>query len=224
MWNGDFSQGVATSPLHIFMGPADGGYTVDVTSKVAWDTIVIEETGTLDESMCSFNILDKTLLYTALRGEWRVHVTHGGETIYRGYIGRPKAEIAAIYGEQAVSCRDISSLLDRLIVKSNIIRDDIESDKARIQWLVNTIGQPLVAEGLTDWSYVSVLNGSMGTQKFPPRLTLRQAIERVLAAASDSANYYMDFGPALHTFDRNNPETSHVAPKNVNVILQPRGR
>jgi hypothetical protein len=208
---------IASTPVYVFVGPANGSFGLDITAKVPLDSIVLEETGTLDEAVCSFSIIDKTLLYTALRGEWKVMVVHGTETVYRGYIGRPTAQIAAIYGEQAVTCRDVGSLMDRLVVKSPIIRDVIETDKARIQWLVDAIGQPLVAEGLTDWSKVQVLNGAMARQTFPTRLTLRQAIERVLSASSESANYYMDFQPALRTYDRANPEAGHVAPKNVNV-------
>jgi hypothetical protein len=206
-----------STPVYVFVGPANGAYVHDITAKVPLDSIVLEETGTLDEAACSFSIIDKALLYTALRGEWRATIQHGTETVYRGYIGRPTAQIAAIYGELAVSCRDVGSLMDRLVVKSPIIRDVIETDKARIQWLVDAIGQPLVGEGLTDWSNTQVLNAAMATQTFPTRLTLRQAIERVLAAASPSANYYLDFKPSLRTYDRDHPETGHVAPKNVNA-------
>jgi hypothetical protein len=219
MWTGDLKA--TTRPIQVIVGPADGAYTMDITDRVPVDSIVVEETGTLDESIASFDIIDKTLLYTALRGEWKVRISHLGETVYRGYIGRPRAAIAAIYGEQSVTCRDISSLLDRLIIKSSIVRGTVESDRARIMWLFDAIGQPLVSEGLTDWGYVQTLTESMSQQTFPPRLTLRQGLERILAASSDSANYYMDFQPALHVYDRDHPETWHVAPKNVNVTTSP---
>lgn len=216
--SGSFSSG-RTSPILILVGPANGAYTVDITSKVPFDSIVLEETGTLDEAVASFSIIDKALLYTALRGEWRVLIDHQGETVYRGYIGRPSREIAAIYGESAVACRDVGSLMDRLVIKSNIVRDTLESDRSRIQWLMDVVGQPMVAEGMTDWSKLQVLNPYMTRQTFPPRLTLRQAIERVLAASSESSNYYVDFGPTLHSYDRDHVETTWVAPKNVNTAI-----
>jgi len=80
-----------------------------------------------------------------------------------------------------------------------------------------------VAEGMTDWSKTQVLSATMAQQKFHPRLTLRQCIERVLAASSDSANYYVDYQPALHTYDYQNLETGHVVPANVNVTQSPAG-
>jgi hypothetical protein len=206
---------VSTGPLRIYVGPANSSATIDITNIVPIDSITIEESGTHESAQADFAIIDRNVLFAALRGEWKVRMAHKGETIFRGFISRPRAEIAAIFGEQAVTCRDIGSLMDRLIIKSKIIRDHVESDKARIQWLVDTVGQPLVAEGMTGWNHVQVLTTEMKTQTFHPRLSLRQAIERVLAASSDSANYYCDYKPALHTFDRDNAETTWVAPKNV---------
>jgi len=147
--SGDLSG--TSYPVDIFVGRADGAPTLNITPKVPLDSLVIEETGTHEEAIASFSIIDKALAYAALRGEWKVLIVHQGDIVFRGYIGRPRAEIAAIYGEQAVTCRDIGSLLDRLVIKSVITRSQTESDKARIQWLINTIGQPLVAEGMTDW-------------------------------------------------------------------------
>jgi len=206
-------------PVRIFVGPPTGAATQDITLKVAMDSIVVEETGTNDEATCSFTIIDKTLLHTALRGEYKVTVTHNGTIIFRGYISRPRAHISAIYGEQAVSCRDVSSLLDRLIVKSHIVRNKLESDRARIQWLVDTIGQPLVQQGMTFWGLTQVLNPEMSPQTFPPRLTLRQGIERILAQSSDTGNYYMDFTPSLHTYDVDHMESGFVAPFRVATSL-----
>lgn len=215
--SGNLATAASSYPIHIMVGPPTSGLGIDITSKVPLESISIEESGTSDESLCNFAIIDKSLLYTALRGEWRIAVYHQGEVVFRGHISRPKAHIAAIYGEQAVTCRDVSALLDRQIIKSLNVRRKIESDKARIQWLFSLLGGQLAAEGLSNWSNTQVLNAELGTQWFPPRLTLRQAIERVLAAASDSANYYLDYTPSLHTYDRDNMETGWVAPKNVNT-------
>jgi len=120
-----------------------------------------------------------------------------------------------------VSCRDIGSMLDRLINKTWVLREAGESDKARIHWLVDTIGQPLVKYGMTRWGKTQVLNSSMNKQGFPKRLTLRQCIERVLAGASDTSNYYVDMHARLHTYDLEHPEAGWTAPKSVNVTPSP---
>lgn len=212
---------IAVPPVQVLVGPPDKGAYHNITQYVHIDSITIEESGTRDESSASFVFRDEDLLYNALRGEWRVLIQHQNETVFRGYIGRPSLSVKAIWGEHSVSCRDFSSMLDRLIVKSRFVRQAGESDKARIQWLFDTIGQPMVSEGMTAWGRVQVLNASMPKQTFPPRLTLRQCIERVLAAASDSANYYVDHWPRLHTFDADNPEDGWTADANVNVTAIP---
>jgi len=210
-----------TGPLTIFVGPANGSASIDITDKVPIDSISFDETGTHDEATASFSIIDKALRYAAMRGEWKVLIQHGTRATFRGYIGRPSTEIIAIYGERAVSCRDVGSLIDRLIVKSRFVRAAGESDKARIQWLIDTIGQPLVKEGMTAWGKTQVLNPDMPKQTFDTRLTLRQCIERVLAAASDSANYYIDMSPRLHTFDADHPESGWTAPFHINTVSSP---
>ena len=55
--------------------------------------------------------------------------------------------------------------------------------------------------GNVDWSKVQVLNASMPKQTFPARLSLRQALERILSQASDTADYFLDNEPRLWTFD-----------------------
>ena len=103
------------------------------------------------------------------------------------------------------------------------------TDKARIQWLFHEIGQPLLQQGLSDWSKVQVLETSMPNQTFPPKLTLRQALERILAQSSQSANYLMDPTPRLWTWDDANPignaaaavATSGRAPYDINATASP---
>jgi len=66
--SGDFGKPVVR-PLKILIGPAHKSASLDVTDKVPIDSISIEETGTHDEASASFSIIDKELLYTAMRGE-----------------------------------------------------------------------------------------------------------------------------------------------------------
>lgn len=216
----------AAGPVDIYIGPANRAAETGITKKVALAGMRLEDKGILTPARASIEFLDKALAFEAIRGNWKILATHGAKTTFRGYIEQSRNEIRAIYGGRIVSCVDISSQLDRLLVNRYsasgppLRRTNGESDKARIQWLIDQFGQPLVAEGLTDWSKTRVLNSNMPDQSFKPGLTLRQAIERVLSASSDSANYYIDHRPRLHTFDKDNPENDS-APYNINVAATP---
>lgn len=218
------AAGTAT-PLTILIGPgsATGAPSINITRKVELESLRVEETGNHDSANLDMAFLDKTLAQAAIRGEWRILVNEGSTPVFRGFIRTARPEIQAIYSSINVSAVDIGTLLDRCVVKSTgIKRTNDESDKARIQWLFDTFGQPLVNEGLTGWGKVQVLDSSMVDQTFPPKLTLRQALERVLGGASDSSDYYIDFVPRLHTFDDDNPEPD-AAPFDVNIKSNPSG-
>lgn len=216
----------AAGPVDVYIGPANRSAETGVTSKVVIEGMRIEDKGILTPARASIEFFDRALAYTAIRGNWKIITTHGSTTTFRGFIEESRNEIRGIYGGRVVSCVDLSSLLDRLIINRYsasgppLRRMNGESDKARIQWLIDQFGQPLVAEGLNDWSKVRVLNANMPDQSFKPGLTLRQGLERILSAASNSANYYMDHRPRLHTFDLDNPETD-TAPYNINVAATP---
>ena len=216
----------AAGPVDVYAGPANRSAETGITSKVAIEGMRIEDKGILTPARASIEFFDRGLAYEAIRGNWKIITTHGSTTTFRGFVETSRNEIRGIYGGRIVDCVDLSSLLDRLIVNRYsasgppLRRTNGESDKARIQWLVDQFGQPLVAEGLNDWSKTRVLNSNMPDQSFKPGLTLRQAIERVLSAASDSANYYIDHRPRLHTFDEDNPEND-FAPYSINVAATP---
>ncbi|MBX3031907.1 MAG: hypothetical protein KF809_17305 [Chloroflexi bacterium] len=216
-------QGGTATPVTVLIGPgsAAGAPSIDITRRVAIDSLRIEETGNHDAANLDIEFLDKALAYTTIRGEWKVMVQHWGTTMFRGFIRSARPELRAIYPAWNASAVDIGSLLDRCVIKvTGVKRTNGESDKARIQWLVNTFGQPLVAEGLTGWGRVQVLNAAMPNQSFPPKLTLRQAIERVLGASSDTSDYYVDYVPRIHTLDDDNPEPE-AAPFAVRIQPNP---
>ena len=214
------SNSTTTPPITILVGPPKSGASMNLTNKVRLESITIEETGNHEQATADFEILDLTLLYTVMRGEWKVIIKHGVSPVFYGFIRQPRSEIAAIYGERYVTAYDVGSLMDRIIIDPIASRAAGESDKSRIQWLFNTYGQPLTYEGYSDWSKVQVLEASMPAQKFGNNLTFRQALERILGAASNSANYYSDFIPRLHTFDNDHLETD-AAPYVVNVTRAP---
>lgn len=216
------AQGSRT-PVTILVGPGgdDSAASRNITSKVKTESIRIEESGNHESQVADFEILDKALAFASMRGEWKVSIFHGTSPIFRGFIRSPRVEHEGeIYGGVAVTAYDVGSLLDRLIIDVPFNATNDVSDATRIQYLVSTFGQPLVNEGMTDWSKVQTLNAHMPSQKFKPTLTLRQGIERVLSAASDSANYYVDYAVRLHTFDSDNPE-AFLAPFDVNATPSP---
>jgi hypothetical protein len=209
-------SGSGSPPVNILVGRFNAD--TDITALVPWDSIRIEETGNQAAAVCDLQIVDKTLALTAMRAEWRLliqmknPVTFLWQPIFRGFIRAPRPEIQAIYGNVNVSAYDVGTLLDRCVIQDKVRRDaaDDASDKARIAWLFGglngydgaRIAQPLLHEGLDYTSKVQALNTSMPEQTFPARLTLRQALERILGQSSDSADYFIDHRPRLWTFDR----------------------
>lgn len=213
-------------PIQLLVGPATTGAAPgrDITLRVALDTIRVEETGDHESATMSFEVLDKDLAFAALRGEWRVLFRDGGEPLFRGFMRRVSTQVEAIHGGISVECDDVGQVLDSCIITaSGVSRKAGESDKARIQWLFGAgWAEALIAEGLgSDWSKVRTLRSSMPRQSFPARLTLRQALERILGAASDSSGYYVDMAGRLHTFDDDHKESEQVAPYEVNVAHAP---
>lgn len=209
--------GSGTPPINILIGRFSP--TTDITALCPWDSIRIEETGNQSSAVCDLQILDKSLAYAAMRGEWRLLINAKNPVsgvwrpLFRGFIRSPRPEIRAIYGNVNVSAQDTGTLLDRVVLQTKSVRraTDDTSDKARIAWLFGglngyngaRIAQPLLAEGLNYTSKVQVLNSSMPRQEFPARLTLRQALERILSQSSETgADYFIDHRPRLWTFDR----------------------
>ena len=215
---------VGTSrPISILIGPPTMGASLDITRKVQRDSIRIEETGNHEAAYADFELLDLTLAHTAIRGRWNLHISYEGETLFRGIMGQVRPEIRAIYGNFNISARDIGSVLDDQIIKVYASNGGIlgrpagESDKTRIQWLFQLTG-PREPHVINVNSYVQTLNADMPKQTFPPNLTLRQALERILGGASTSANYYVGQGwPALHTWDDDNPLAATDAPYDIVV-------
>lgn len=239
-------------PVQILVGPPGNGTAQNVTNLIDLDTIEIEETGNQEGATFDASLRDESLLFSAMRGEWRLRaewrnpVSGAWQTLFRGLIREPTPEIRAIYGELAIHAEDTGTLLDAAVIQTQgVERAAGESDKARIQWLLGElvgrdgikVAQPLLQEmasgGNVDWSKVQVLNASMPKQTFPARLSLRQALERILSQASDSADYFLDHEPRLWTFDADtmasvlaaapydirvgSPGAGEVAPENLVV-------
>ena len=201
--------------------------TKSISNLVHVESLKIAESGNHEPATCDMEIIDRTLAYAAMRGEWRMQVFYGGTSIFRGFTRQNPTKIEGIYGGIAVTGYDVSTLLDRIVSATSTSRKRAknkdgsyqkgESDKARLQWAFKVWGGPIVSEGFTDWTQVQTLADEMPDQTFGPGLTLRQVVERILSAASDSANYYFDAVPRLHTFDDSFPEHNNYAPYDINV-------
>jgi hypothetical protein len=180
-----------------------------IAGLVDLSTLRIRESGNHEVGDCSFTVTDIGMVASTVTDEAFVHVEDHSGPLFKGFIRSRQPRVAAIGRVIDVTCRDISSLLDTTLVKSNV-RSAGESDKARIQYLLATYGsQGLYSNGIgsTDTSQIRTLRASMPAQRFR-NLTLRQAIESVLGLASESSDYYVDNLGRLHTFDASQPEPS----------------
>lgn len=227
--------GSETPPVNILIGRFTP--TTDVTTLIDWSTIRIEETGNQEGATFDARLLDRSQQFSSMRSEWRIMVnwrnpvTGAMTVMFNGLIRTPSPEIRAIYGELALHAEDIGSMLDRWVIETQgVERAAGESDKARIQWLLGNlkgrdgtmVNQVLLQAGMSEWGKVQVLNSSMPRQTFPPRLTGRQALERILSQASDDADYFIDPRPRLWTFD--NATAASVldsAPYQINTANSP---
>ena len=184
-------------------------------------TLRFEESGHHDSGTCTFTVIDKTNAVT-IRDKAFIHIVDANGTLFKGFVEQRTPTVMAVGRRIDVQARGIESLLDTILVVSNRRPPSgstpVESDKARLQYLLATYGsQGLYNDnyGSSDPSKIQTLRASMPTQKFK-NLTLRQAIESVLAVASDTADYYIDNLGRLHTFDADHPE-GDAAPYVVRV-------
>lgn len=204
---GGWTGGTAT-PVTILVGNpgATSAAAQNVTRKVPLETVRLEESGTYEKAVASFEIVDIDRDIVGILPESKVRVIESGVDLFRGYIRSVRRKRAAISRIYSVQCEDVSSMLDLSICVPAARRTNGESDKARISWLLAEYGGQFIHDGSADMSQVQQLRASMPDQSFG-NVTLRQAIERVIGAASESGNYYVDSFGRLHVFDEGNPET-----------------
>lgn len=226
-------------PLNVAMGPSSpAGEFRNLIDLEAPPTF--EESGTFESATASMRLRDKALAYTAMRGEWHLEVTWRptGEQLFRGLIRTPSRQLVVREHGIDIQADDISVLLDRCVItKEGLTRPAGEGLRARIAWLFGEmthgdgawagtrVAQPLLAAGFDYTTHVQALDTNLPKQNFPARLTLRQALERILggvgsAGDSNSVNYYVAW-PYLHVFDDDNPESSRTAPFDINTAHSP---
>ena len=203
-------------PVTVLVGQANAAAARSITRYVDLATLRFEESGNNEPATCEFEFIQESRSVPSNApadqfSNWAVPegpvlVRHGQETVFQGFVRQLSHVPEGISRRVRVAAYDVSTLLDRCIVRGSYVRAAGETDKARIQWLLTEFGDAIYALfGNLDFSMVQTLDTSMPRQRFG-QLTLRQAIEQVLAAASPTANYYMDPVGRLHTFSDANPE------------------
>jgi len=205
----------------VLVGPATGAPSTNVSPYIDFATLVTEDTANQADDTATFELLDIDLAVSALQPEGRIKVTQDGKVRFNGFITNIEPAWEGLSRRFRVSCTGISHLLDMCIIPPSdsdvYVRTTGETDRHRLIWLLDTFGGPFTTAGSSSYAYIQVLETEMERQKFS-NLTLRQAIERVLGAASDSANYYVDTLGRLHTWDKTHEE-NFTAPYAINATL-----
>jgi len=195
--------------VQILVGEANGEATDDITQWVDFETISIEDTGNQTDDTASFEVIDKGLTIDVLHPHGPVRITQDDDDKFIGFIVNLEPAWEGISRRFRISCVGLSVLLDKSIIPATTTntyrRAAGESDRRRILWLLRTFAQPFIDVGSSDFSRIQTLEGSMEAQDFQG-LTVRQAIERVLGAASESSNYFVDTTGRLHTWDDDHEE------------------
>jgi hypothetical protein len=192
--------------------------TTDVTLNVDIPSISIEDTGNQVDDTAAFEVLDIGLFINALSPEGHVLIQDSGKDKFNGFVQNLEPAWEGEARRFRISCIGVSMLLDKCIIppaKTAYIRNNNESDRARIIWLLQTFGAPFLAAGSSSFAYIQTLEQHCEKQNFA-NMTLRQAIERVLGGASESGNYFIDVAGRLHTFDNDHKEDDD-APFKVKV-------
>lgn len=215
-----FGQGAAT-PVQVLIGRGRPSFDISQYIDLANGGLTIEDTGNQADDTASITLVDRDRNIDDIGPEAAVLIKTGTEERFRGFIRSFEPIPFTVSNRITIQCVGLSSLADKCIIPpgSAYTRKKSESDRARILWLLSTFGQPLLKWASNDFSKIQVLESNMERQKFGS-LTLRQAIEQVLGAASESANYYFDQGGRLHTFDDDNPEAD-TAPYEINTTGSP---
>ena len=222
---------VATGfPATILIGRPQAAPADNITRYVDWSSIRVEESGNHEPATAEFDFLQ---IATSVPSnapanqfveravpEGTVLIRHGSDEMFLGFIRQIKYEPEGISRRVRITAADVTTLLDKSIIGEPVVRAAGESDRARIKWLFANYGwQIWRILGNVDYSFMQVLRANMPRQRFA-NITLRQAVEQVLGAASPTSNYYWDPVGRPHTFDAKNPEAL-TAPYRIHVTQDP---
>lgn len=192
------------------------------------DSLRPQDSGAHEAASVELDVIDIELAFDLLPEDEIIVSTVEDDAVplFGGFVRNLKTTILAIGRVFHLIAYDYSTLLDRI----NVVQDDRpagESDHDRLVYFITTY-----AAGLLDPDDVGIatLNASMPAQKFR-LLSLRQAIEQILATALDTADYRIttsrkldtwDSGPGLDTAPFNvvvgEPGDGEMAPEDLTIV------
>ena len=183
---------------------------LDVTGDVLWSSFSVTDSGTNAKGTANFRIERTPSAVAEITDQAQVrvydHSASGGE-VFRGYIRARRPSEDPAYSYLDIIADDLTSLLDDTVI--DVEYRSPESMQARLGYLWGKYaGQHLSG----DFSYVLSVGSTLPAQRFET-VSLRNAIEMVIAQASSTADYYVDMLGKLHVFTS---ETNN-APKNINA-------
>jgi hypothetical protein len=170
---------------------------VDYTSKLIADSPQIRSTAYAQTGVFSFRLDGSIAALAGVTVEQEVTFNKGGVT----YAGRIRTitpeDLRPIGLALNIECQDFTSLLAESICAfsnayTNPVRTTVETDQARIAWLLQSYDRYGISA-----SHVQTLTASMPAQDFTG-MTLNDAIKAVLEFGNGS--FYVDFAKDLHTF------------------------
>jgi hypothetical protein len=198
---------------------------LDVTGDTKWDAFTVTDSGTNAKGTANIRIerTPSTVAEITDQGMLRVydHSASGGE-VFRGFIRarRPSQDPAHSYLD--IIADDLTSLLDDAIV--DVEYRPPESMRARLGYLWGKYAGQFLSG---DLSFVQSIGGTLPSQRFE-LVSLRNAIEMVIAQASSTADYYLDMLGKLHVLvtesndapfniDADAPGGGEIAPESLDL-------
>jgi hypothetical protein len=186
----------------------------DRKSLVAHETLRIEERAGV--AVCNFQLLDKSRAISPPL-DLELIITEAGVRSFGGFIR--EVEVVGTGRTRYYNCtaRDYTSLLAEDAIPAGAVRTTVESDKARIEWLLTTYGTKGIVGGSTVQTVMATLpNGSDGTprQDFGG-MTLAEAIQAVQNLAGSTG--YVDRNLNYHNYSATTGE-GLTAPFNLSDV------
>jgi len=208
-----------TRVLSVFIGGRD------VTRDVKWDRFTVTDSGTNAKGTANIRLeltpSAATEIYDQALVEVVDHTATGGQ-VFRGFVvsRRPSEEPGHSYLD--IIAHDIGGLLDDCFIPFE--SRPAETMQARIGYLWGKYAGAYLSG---DLSNVASIGGTLEAQDFAG-VTLRQAIEAVIAQASSTADYSVDMlgkphvftsetNPAPFDIDADAPTGGERAPQSLDI-------
>ena len=184
--------------LQVLVGPTVASLT-DVTAATDIKSVLIKETGYSGIAVANFRLITPSVTPLA---EWAVRINDGGVKAFEGKIKNPERSdsglgpTASVKKYYDVECQDNSSYLtDDVIDDAGGLRTTVETDQARVVWLITTYSRFLTAAVPAGGYVQQVKTGNMPDQDLR-YLNLWEALEEVCKITG--ARFYVDEYARVH--------------------------